>query len=899
MIDNLFSQIKRKAVEVADSLGIKGLLRPTSNITQVDDGQYVISDQQKQVSRLVAPEELPIQRISDAITEAKKQLFSPYYKTIGKITENPEKTLSTAAEPFLMLERAMGTLAEIFRTGSLEHIKPKPNESFGDWYSRQKLLGDVVKDYLSETPLKGTVIPSIVGFGVSLATPSGFEKKAIEGTKLAQEAETAITSRIPKKLEPQPEIKSELGQKLKEKTSQAVKIPLKESAFDINQDITEIVNKVTNLVSESLKRAKEKRPFLAQAISKERSKRAVIGAKVYKKAGGGLPGFIAEKGIMKGKLAPQFKIEPVINKIAPEELNKLIEAINRFNGLEYYEKFSAKDALLRLLNGEIIEPAEISKLEDVFGFGFVKPIVQFNNKLSLGQVIKEVPDIIRAWLATGDFSGTLRQGIIFTSSRPRLALKAFGQQIIQSFSQKKFDEWMNNLKNSETYIWAKRAGIEITDPFRGIKGKGLIHKEEAYQQTVIDKLAKLNGVKGWIPKTIKAIIGVGERGMSAYLNYLRIGVLEDFLASAKIRGLNLKESMSLDELGLDKKIFNKYINLARKYDASAFVDTLSIRLEDKEWAMLGLKRGEKEKLFDLYNKFLAADSYWFLKSVGNFINSGTGRGNLGQLNKSAYILNKLFYSVKLQKSRIDFLNPLWYIKLHPYVRMKAIRDFVTFLGAGYTILSVLHANGADVGVNPFSSDFGKVVDRKSGFRWDIWGGFQQWAVLLARLATLKYTTINGKEISLNDKVYGSKRRSDLLIRFMRSKLAPFWGKLWDVIDESDFAGQPITLKKTFKNLMLMMWVQDLIDAMDYYGVEGFFNIGIPSFFGLGVSRIPSREQDDYIQKRLREILGGGESVVNGEEDFIKKYLERESLSSNSGEEQNKSFYDIIWNKANK
>jgi hypothetical protein len=51
----------------------------------------------------------------------------------------------------------------------------------------------------------------------------------------------------------------------------------------------------------------------------------------------------------------------------------------------------------------------------------------------------------------------------------------------------------------------------------------------------------------------------------------------------------------------------------------------------------------------------------YLKSAARFINSATGRGNLNAVTRDARVLTNVLFSPKLMKSRVDMLNPGFYV----------------------------------------------------------------------------------------------------------------------------------------------------------------------------------------------------------------------------------------------
>lgn len=225
------------------------------------------------------------------------------------------------------------------------------------------------------------------------------------------------------------------------------------------------------------------------------------------------------------------------------------------------------------------------------------------------------------------------------------------------------------------------------------------------------------------------------------------------------------------------------------------------------------------------------------KAFADYVGAATGRGKMPEvLEKSAPILNSMFFSPRLIASRLNLLtnwaNPRFYTKVPKDVRVQYFKDMAKFIGTGLAVLALAKAGGADVEDDPRSSDFGKI---KSGnTRWDIWGGFQQYVRLAAQLITgEKKSTTTGNISELNGQYPSKQTRLDALISFGRAKLAPLPGEAADLLAGKDVTGKPVTLgSEALKNVPLVL--NDITEAYQDKGVQGALMVGIPSMFGVGV-----------------------------------------------------------------
>lgn len=213
-------------------------------------------------------------------------------------------------------------------------------------------------------------------------------------------------------------------------------------------------------------------------------------------------------------------------------------------------------------------------------------------------------------------------------------------------------------------------------------------------------------------------------------------------------------------------------------------------------------------------------------ALADFINTASGRGNLGPLNKAATILNSVFFSPRFMASRLQMLNPQWYFKQPPPVRKLAMMSAVKFVGTGLSILALAKAGGADVETNPNSADFGQI--KIGNFRWDVWAGFRPWVNLIAR-------EITGERKSTTSNKLVPANRLDLLTSFTRGKLAPVPGLAVNLLQGKDILGVPVDVKQSIIDNLTPLYIQDVQTAIKEGGLTGGIAVGLPAFFGVGTN----------------------------------------------------------------
>jgi hypothetical protein len=248
------------------------------------------------------------------------------------------------------------------------------------------------------------------------------------------------------------------------------------------------------------------------------------------------------------------------------------------------------------------------------------------------------------------------------------------------------------------------------------------------------------------------------------------------------------------------------------------------------------------------------------KGLARFINNATGRGGLGPLEQSAQVLNTAFFSPRLIASRLNLINPVFYTKLPKEVRIMALKDMAKLVGFGASILGLAAAAGAQVEKDPRSSDFGKI--KVGNTRWDMWGGFQQYARIFAQLMSGQTKSSNTGEVyDLKGDKFPYKTRLDQLGSFFRGKLAPVPGLAVDLLAGKNVVGQEIDPVNKAYELFVPMIAQDIQDAWKEQGAKSLLTVGVPSSLGVGVTTYDQKKSDP-------ESSGSSKKSVNHKKSHI-------------------------------
>jgi len=180
------------------------------------------------------------------------------------------------------------------------------------------------------------------------------------------------------------------------------------------------------------------------------------------------------------------------------------------------------------------------------------------------------------------------------------------------------------------------------------------------------------------------------------------------------------------------------------------------------------------------------------KAIAKFINDATGRGDLGKAERYVPALNAAFFSPRLMASRVNLLNPMTYVKADPFVRKEYLKSMAAFGGTVSSVLGLAKLAGADVEVDPRSSDFAKI--KVGNVRLDIGAGFQQYLRAGAQIApefmggNRRKDLETGKMKKLGGE-FGQKSRLDVIQEFAESKASPIASLLITMAKDRTFAGE--------------------------------------------------------------------------------------------------------------
>jgi len=438
-------------------------------------------------------------------------------------------------------------------------------------------------------------------------------------------------------------------------------------------------------------------------------------------------------------------------------------------------------------------------------------------------------------VATGDFSGILRQGKILTTMHPVIAVQALDEMRKMTLSQEYTDKWFRALHASDQYQIMKRAGLFLGEP-----NAKLTAREELKASNLPEKIPGYG--EYWVKPTNRAYHG--------YLNVLRASTFMQFMDGLDAAGITGKQrDMELKEM-------------------ATFINEATGR------GHLGIANRLAPLLNMLYfsPRFVASRVKLMARALAIPLDMTIGKA-----------MNKAGLDLKISENAEEnwLAGAIQDLTMHdtPMARKEAMKGGLLYLANVLSVIALVSAMNKDdedddfyVDLNPTSSDFLKM--RFGDTRIDLLSGFQQVFVLLARLATQTYTTqkqfVGGEFIGgESSSIYGegsTKSVMDVLGDFSKNKLSPTSQMLYDglmtgknsydneIFGMGEIMGYDLGKRNEDFNLagsMLAkvppMWQNDIWDIGRENGAMLGSVAGTLSFLGEGVSNYESSyNEDNYV-----------------------------------------------------
>lgn len=284
------------------------------------------------------------------------------------------------------------------------------------------------------------------------------------------------------------------------------------------------VNKLIN----AIKQATPVRQEAEALYTAERERRAIAGTKAMK--AGGEQGYIAALSKLKGEL-PKPTFESIKPNFEQADIDSLFSSIQKNNGLDFYDKITTQNGLVKIVEGGGIPTNnELKLLQEVFGEDLVKAVLDKRSTIEkTGESIAATLNIPRAIMSSIDMSAPLRQGLVLTVSKPKQSIPAFKEMFKYFASDKALESLNQSIKAKELYGLMNKSGLAFTDTSK--TALGLAGKEEIFMTNYAEKIPIMG-------RLIKA----SERAYVGYLNKIRADVFEDIAQNFIKNGISTSKN---------------------------------------------------------------------------------------------------------------------------------------------------------------------------------------------------------------------------------------------------------------------------------------------------------------------------------------------------------------------
>jgi len=234
-------------------------------------------------------------------------------------------------------------------------------------------------------------------------------------------------------------------------------------------------------------------------------------------------------------------------------------------------------------------------------------------------------------------------------------------------------------------------------------------------------------------------------------------------------------------------------------------------------------------------------------------------------------LNTVLFAPRYAASRFNVLNPWTYLQnattpMGRIVLRQQMSEMIQYSGMIASTLAIAKAAGADVSLDPESSDFLK-IKTPGGYRFDVLAGLQQPMRLIYRTGEDILSAAKGEKAAPGESAI------DIGERFLRSKLGPVPSYFVDFLSRKTYTGQPFSFGKgALERVTPLVW-QDFVTA---YQRDGWGGVGMasPGLTGVGVQMYDSPPISAALEKAqplTSELIRLNHSVpeikrVQGESD---------------------------------
>lgn len=280
------------------------------------------------------------------------------------------------------------------------------------------------------------------------------------------------------------------------------------------------------------------------------------------------------------------------------------------------------------------------------------------------------------------------------------------------------------------------------------------------------------------------------------------------------------------------------------------------------------------------------------RDYGKLANSMTGRGGLGSLEHVSEKTNLIFFSVKFLKSNFDFLTAhLFDTKMSRRAKRIAATNLIKVIGGVATTLGIANTlYPGSVEWDPRSSDFGTI--RIGDTRFDITGGMKSLVTLASRIVPGVVGTVTGQgwknytkssttgELRELGTGFGQQTGMELIYKtLLDNKYSPIAGMIKDMINGTDFQGDPLTAGGVASNLLVPLPISNFIETLKNPNAAPLLLTTLSDFFGISTQTYGDKRTE--FEKAESERT---EESAKAREDFQGEFDRIQAVKAEQGQE---------------
>jgi hypothetical protein len=277
-------------------------------------------------------------------------------------------------------------------------------------------------------------------------------------------------------------------------------------------------------VREALGPARTKRAEQQRGYREERGKRIAAAEEASEAAGGGIEGYKAAGGQLRGEL-PKVQFRN-LRELSETDLDQLFRAVQDHPELRPFEKRRAMRGLMDAFEkGTTPQKSQIKLLQTVFGQDGVDAIKEASRLSKVGKFVLDGVNMPRALVSSGDFSAPFRQNLAAGARHPVLFAKNFPRMFKDFAKEENYQAANAALRDRPNYDLYDKSGLDLLD-----LGDELMQRDELFMSQMAERIP-LAG----------RLVRMSGRAFNSFGNHMRADMFDEQLRLLRKAGRNVED----------------------------------------------------------------------------------------------------------------------------------------------------------------------------------------------------------------------------------------------------------------------------------------------------------------------------------------------------------------------